>query len=58
MLFQFGDDTYRFDPPSNTSFGEDYLIRDPYESETVRVGNSGAPDSGDGLFATRNIRAG
>jgi hypothetical protein len=34
------------------------MVRDPYETATVRVAESRVPGSGEGLFATRNIKKG
>ena len=33
------------------------LVRDPYEVMTIKLGKSSIPDSGEGIFAVRDIKA-
>lgn len=44
--------TFKFDPPTEESFGDSPLVRDPYEEKMVKLSQSG--DS-TGVFATTDI---
>ena len=47
---------FYYDPPTNTSFGAGPEgIVDPYESKWVEVAVSTAPNSGEGVFAKKDI---
>lgn len=46
-----------YTPPSNESFGSGPKVPDPFESRTVELGRSSIPNSGDGLFVTRDVPA-
>ena len=47
-----------FNPSTNETIGEMPLVPDPYEEITVKVDTSGVPNSGNGLYAVRNIKKG
>lgn len=51
-----GDISYRFDPPTNASFGGGPPgARDPYESKYVRLGQSSVPGGGQGVFSNYDL---
>ena len=47
-----------FNPSTNETIGEMPLVPDSYEEITVKVDTSGVPNSGNGLYAVRNIKKG
>ena len=50
------EDVYFYDPPTNTSFGGGSKnIPDPYEIKMVKQDKSAIPNSGDGVFALKNL---
>ena len=50
------DPVYYYEPPTNVSFGAGPAsIVDPYERKWVVVADSGVPDSGQGVFAKKDI---
>ena len=51
------DHEFFFEPPTNISFGGGAppSVQDPYEIKTVHKAKSKAPNSGDGVFALRNM---
>ncbi len=49
------DPTFKFDPPTDTSFGDSPLIRDPFEAIFVRSGPSKSHESEVGVFAEKDI---
>ena len=49
------ENSFYFDPPTNISFGGGDLTPDPYETKLLKVGKSQEPNSGDGVFAKRDI---
>ena len=49
------DPTFKFDPPTDTSFGDSPLIRDPFEAIFVRSGPSKTHESEEGVFAEKDI---
>ncbi len=46
---------FSYDPPSNDSFGQSPLLRDPLDKKNVEVRRSGIPGGGEGLFALRPL---
>ena len=46
---------FKFDPPTNESFGDSPLIRDSYEVQLVKVAPSTVNESFDGVFAIKDI---
>ena len=52
-----GGDWY-FSPPTNSSFGAGPQEQDPYQAYSVYLARSQIPDSGDGVFTKRTIKAG
>ena len=52
------ENSFYFDPPTNISFGGGDLTPDPYETKLLKVGKSQEPNSGDGVFAKRDIPQG
>lgn len=44
-----------YSPPTNTSFGKGPQIPDPYEEANVMLKESNVPNSGQGLFAKRDL---
>ena len=49
------DPTFKYDPPTNVSFGNLPLVRDPMEDLLVKTGPSKLYQAGDGVFAARDI---
>ena len=49
------ENSFYFDPPTNISYGGGGTTPDPYETKLLKVGKSQEPNSGDGVFAKRNI---
>ena len=45
-----------YDLSTNSSYGDLPLVQDHYESETVQVGLSTIPNTGDGIFAMRDLK--
>ena len=51
------DAIFYYDPPSNISFGAGpERVRDPFDNKMVRLGPSGIPNSGDGVFLRKDVR--
>lgn len=49
---------YHYSEPTNTSFGDQPLLRDPLAKKYISVKNSlEFPEAGEGLFASRDIKA-
>ena len=48
---------FYFDAGTNVSMGSLPLAKDPYEEMTVKLDTSSVPDSGQGIFAVRDIEA-
>ena len=49
------DPTFKYDHPTNVSFGNLPLVRDPMEDLLVRTAPSKLSEAGDGVFAARDI---
>ena len=49
------ENSFYFDPPTNISYGGGGTTPDPYETKLLKVGKSQEPNSGDGVFAKRDI---
>ena len=52
------ENSFYFDPPTNISLGGGNLTPDPYETKLLKVGKSQEPNSGDGVFAIKDIPRG
>ena len=49
------ENAFYFDPPTNVSYGGGDFTPDPYETKLLKIGKSQEPNSGDGVFAKRDI---
>ena len=49
------DPSFKFDPPTDQSFGDSPLIRDPLEAILVRSGPSKISEGGEGVFAEKDV---
>ena len=49
---------FRFDPASNEAFGRNPHLRDPMEAKQVEVRCSNVPNSGEGVFALKDLDVG